>query len=201
MSRNISWIREIWNNTKQPYTIWCWDTDNEGLYIDVATNKHIGKNDGGQPVTIQPGQHVVTSGGSCGIPDGGDKNGLPKRRVFFAGVPGAKFENKVGPRGGLRLNRTKVDDNTDQILYTDEGTGTFIGRMTFPSTVQQTLNVVINPPDAAAPGIVLNIVEGMTSTEAKWDKFVADTGQWLATTLGDLASEALKAAATAAMAA
>jgi hypothetical protein len=192
MSRDISWIREIWNNTSSPYTVWCWDTDNEGEYIDANTQKEIGVNDGGNPITFQPSEHVVTSGGSCGVPDGGDKDGFPKRRVFFKGTPSASFNPQAGPGYGLRLNRTSVDDQTDQILYTNEGTGTYIGRMTFSQGAEQTLNVVINP--AANGGLVVNVVESSISTEAKWDAFIEETGEWLASNLIDIAKLALEAA-------
>jgi hypothetical protein len=49
MSRNISWIREIFNNTGDAYSVWCWDTDNEGEYFDFASGKELGVNDGGHP--------------------------------------------------------------------------------------------------------------------------------------------------------
>jgi hypothetical protein len=192
MSRNISWIREIWNNTATPVTVWCWDTDNEGEYFDFNSHKEIGVNDGGNPITFQAGEHVVTSGGSCGVPDGGDKDGWPKRRVFFTGSPGANFEPTSGPGRGLRINRTSLDDQMDQILYTDERTGTFIGRMKFPQGIEQTLNVVINTADKG--GIVLNVVESSISTEAKWDQFVADTEEWLASNAIEIAKLALQAA-------
>jgi hypothetical protein len=192
MSRDISWIREIWNNTLSPFTVWCWDTDNEGEYFDFNTQREIGVNDGGNPITFQPGEHVITSGGSCGVPDGGDKDGWPKRRVFFMGTPSAAFDPQVGPGRGLRLNRTSVDDQTDQIIYTNEATGKFIGRMTFAQGIEQTLNVVINTADKG--GIVLNVVESSISTEAKWDAWIEATGQWLASHAIDIAKLALQAA-------
>jgi hypothetical protein len=192
MSRDISWIREIWNNTSSPFTVWCWDTDNEGEYFDFNSQKEIGVNDGGNPVTFQSGEHVVTSGGSCGVPDGGDKDGWPKRRVFFMGKPGATFDSRTGPRRGLRINRTSLDDQTDQILYTNEKSGTFIGRMKFPQGIEQTLNVLINSADKG--GIVVNVVESSISTEAKWDAFIAETGQWLASHAIDIAKLAFQAA-------
>jgi len=83
-----------------------------------------------------------------------------------------------------------VDDQTDQILYTNEATGKFIGRMTFSQGIEQTLNVVINT--AANGGIVLNVVE--SSTEAKWDAWIEATGQWLASHAIDIAKLALQAA-------
>ena len=192
MSRDISWIREIWNNTTSPYTVWCWDTDNEGEYFDFTTQQEIGVNDGGNPITFNAGEHVYTSGGSCGVPDGGDKDGMPKRRIFFMGKPSATFNPKVGPGRGLRLNRTSVDDNTDQIIYTNEATGQFIGRMTFAQSSEQTLDVLINTADQG--GIVLNVVESSVSTEAKWDAFVEATGEWIASHALDIAKLALQAA-------
>jgi hypothetical protein len=200
MSRNISWIREIFNNTTDSYTVWCWDTDNEGKYLDFNNpNTVIGVNDNGNPITFTPGQHVITSGGSCGIPDGGDKNGRPKQRVFFLGTPDAGFQPSVGPGRGLRLNRTSVDSNTDQIIYTDEATGDPLGRMTFAQGSEQTINVIINSVENG--GLALDVVESSVSTEAKWDSFVAATGQWIATKGVDLAVSALKSAAAAAVAA
>jgi hypothetical protein len=192
MSRNISWIREIWNNTGTPYTVWCWDTDNEGEYFNFATQENIGVNDGGNPVTFKPGEHVYTSGGSCGVPDGGDKDGVPKRRVFFMGTPITGFKDQDGPGYGFRLNRTSLDDQTDQIIYTNERTGKFIGRMKFAQGVEQTLNVVINTADQG--GIVVNVVESSISTEAKWDAFVEATGEWLESNALDIAKLALQAA-------
>ena len=193
MSRNISWIREVWNNTTTPVTVWCWDTDNEGKYFDFDTRKEIGVNDGGNPITFQPGEHVYTSGGSCGVPDGGDKDGVPKRRVFCLGNLGsATFNPKDGPGRGLRLNRTSVDDNTDQIIYTNEATGKFIGRMRFAQGTEQTLNVVINTADQG--GIVVNVVESSISTEAKWDEWVEEAGEWLEKNALAIAKLALQAA-------
>jgi hypothetical protein len=118
------------------------------------------------------------------------KTAGPSVVFSFMGTPSAAFDPQVGPGRGLRLNRTSVDDQTDQILYTNEATGKFIGRMTFSQGIEQTLNVVINT--AANGGIVLNVVE--SSTEAKWDAWIEATGQWLASHAIDIAKLALQAA-------
>jgi hypothetical protein len=188
-SRNISWITEIWNNTDKDYSIWCWDTDNEGLYKDES-GKEIGKNNDGNPVTIKAGSHVHTNNETCGVPDGGDRDYKPKQRIFFIGKPDQNFQKSVGPGFGLRLNRTRLDDNIDQIMYLDAKTGEKIGRMKFPKGTEQKLHVKIEKD-----GLHLNVFESSTSTEAKFDQFLKETGKWMLDFYTQLAKAAIDAAA------
>lgn len=159
MSRDISWINEIKNNTKDTYIIWCWDTDNEGEYKDFRTNQLIGKNDGGKRVRIAPGAHLAVGG--CGIPDGGDKDGKPKARVIVKeslAMPGA-----ADPGRGLRLNRVMVAGERDALRYADHSDPQRVfGQISFPRGQEQNLILTINPD-----GIKLEAKEVKESTEWK----------------------------------
>jgi hypothetical protein len=192
-SRNISWITEIWNNTDKDYSVWCWDTDNEGLYLDESGNE-IGKNNDGQPVTIEAHSHVHTKNETCGVPDGGDRDYKPKQRVFFFGKPDQNFQKSVGPGFGLRLNRTRLDDDLDQIMYINAKTGEKIGRAKFPKGTEQKLHVKIEKKD----GLNITVFESSTSTEAKFEQFVKASGKWMLDYYRELSIEAAKAAAGAA---
>jgi len=187
MSRNISWINEIKNNTNEDYVIWCHDTDNEGEFKDYRTGKVIGRNDGGQQVKIRAGAHLAVSG--CGIPDAGDKNEIPKARVICA--VSALKHRKGDPGAGLRLNRVIKDDNEnlDEIVYRNHGTTEKIASMIFPTGMEQNIILRIDPN-----GIFVDVKEAKNSSE--WEAYLF--GEKIKGLLMDLAPELAKLAIQAA---
>lgn len=159
MSRDISWINEIKNNTKQDYIMWVHDTDNEGEYKD-AHGHLIGLNDGGQQVIIKSGAHAYVTG--CGIPDGGDKDGKPKMRVICAtNVAKSKHGD---PGAGLRINRVIADDGQklDKIVYRNHDTAKEIADVTFPMGMEQ--NYILRIEN---DGIFFDLKEAKYSDEWK----------------------------------
>jgi hypothetical protein len=185
MSRDISWINEIKNNTNEDYIIWCHDTDNEGVYRDYFTNEEIGKNDGGQQIVIKAGAHLVASG--CGIPDGGDKDGKPKARVICA--YSAALHHVGDPGAGLRINRVMADDEKDKLVYRDHFTTKQLAEIIFPRGSEQNIILRID-----ADGIYLDIKEAKTSSE--WEAYLF--GQKVKNLFEELAPELAKLAIQAA---
>lgn len=189
MSRNISWINEIKNNTGQDFIMWCHDTDNEGEFRDFRTNKEVGKNDGGQQVIIKAGAHLAASG--CGIPDGGDKDGRPKMRVVCAYE--AATYHKGDPGAGFRMNRVigedSEDSKKDKLVYRDHSTTKEFAEISFPRGTEQNIILRIDPN-----GIFLDIKEAKTSSE--WEAYIF--GQGVKKLLTDLAPDLAKLAIEAA---
>ncbi|PSL31320.1 hypothetical protein [Dyadobacter jiangsuensis] len=185
MSRDISWINEIKNNTEEDYIIWCHDTDNEGEYRDFVTDEPVGKNDGGKQVIIKAGAHLVAGG--CGIPDGGDKDGKPKARVICA--YSAAQRHSGDPGAGLRINRVMGDNDQDKIVYRDHYTTKQLAEIIFPRGMEQNIILRID-----ADGIYLDIKEAKTSSE--WQAYVF--GQKLKDFFEELAPELAKLAIQAA---
>lgn len=192
MSRDISWIKEIKNNTNDDYVIWCWDTDNEGVFKDWRTNKEVGKNDGGKQVTIKAGAHL--SVGGCGIPDGGDKNGRPKSRVICK--KSIATHSTGDPERGLRMNRVMANGDYDKIVFRNAHTTAPIGEIRFHRGLEQNLILRIDND-----GIFFSALEAKESTE--WKAFVVgrELGKFVGELGKELAKDLLKAATTAAMAA
>lgn len=194
MSRDISWINEVKNNTNREFVIWCWDTDNEGEFKDWETGKLVGRNDGGTWVVVKPGAHLVVTG--CGIPDGGDRDGKPKCRVIAEKSKIKHDDHKRDPGVGLRLNRVMGPGETDRLAYRDHGGGRQIAAVDFPRGMEQNLILII-----ADDGIFLELREQKVSTEWKAYEFGKELGEFLASTLKEVASLALQAAGAALMAA
>lgn len=194
MTRDISWINEIYNNTNTAYIMWVWDTDNEGDFRDFRTGQRIGLNDGGARVIIQPHAHLSVTG--CGIPDGGDKDGRSKCRVLCKESSAMDQNKKHDPGRGLRLNRVMGPGKTDKLVYRDHGTGKEIAAVTFPRGLEQNLILRIEND-----GVYLELKEAKVSTEWKVYKFGVALGEGLAQALKEIAKIALEAAGTALMAA
>lgn len=159
MSRNISWINEIKNNTNQDYIMWCHDTDNEGEFKN-SEGKVLGKNNDGRQFVIRAKAHIYAS--DCGIPDGGDKNNIPKARVICLKSAAKKLHGDPG--AGLRLNRTIADDEKglDRLAYRDHDTTKPIADMIFPKGSEQ--NIILRIDN---DGIFLEVKEAKESSEYK----------------------------------
>ena len=190
MTRNISWINEIYNNTNTDYIMWVWDTDNEGDFSDFRTGQSIGKNDGGRRVIIKAGAHLRVTG--CGVPDGGDKDGKNKCRVLCEVAKAVDQNPKLDPGRGLRLNRVMAENERDKLVYRDHGTGREIASISFPRGLEQNLVLRIEKN-----GIFLDVREQKESTEWKATVFGRELGKALAEMLQEVAKLALQAAATA----
>lgn len=187
MTRDISWINEIKNNTNEAFVIWCWDTDNEGEFKDWTTGKLVGRNDGGAWVTIKPGAHLVVTG--CGIPDGGDKDNKPKGRVICARSKIPHSNQHQDPGRGLRLNRVMGPNQTDRLVYRDHDTTRELASIDFARGLEQNLILTIDDD-----GIKVTVKEEKESTEWKAYRFGVELGKFLASTLQEIATLALQAA-------
>lgn len=189
MSRDISWISEIKNNTQEDYIMWCWDTDNEGEFRDFATNEVLGLNDGGQQFVIKAGAHLSVSG--CGIPDGGQKEGRPKMRVICAKSIADTQSFNGDPGKGFRMNRVMFDDakNMDRIVYHDHGNLREMGSIAFPSGTEQ--NLILRIDD---DGIFIDVYESRQSTEWKAYLFGKQLEDFVGETVKEFAKSALNAA-------
>lgn len=194
MSRDISWINEIVNNTDRTYTMWCWDTDNEGEFNDGSGV--VGRNDGGERFDIEPRSHIYCRG--CGVPDGGDKDGFPKARVICE-------KSKVEPSGpdlpgdpgrGLQINRVAFGEDKDRISMRDRKTEREVGHIEFPRGLEQNLILRIEEH-----GIFLDVEEEQISTE--WKAYLAgkEAGAFFENLFTELAKVALEVTLGAALAA
>lgn len=162
MSRDISWITEIKNNTNQDYIIWCRDSDNEGEF-HTNQGKEVGKNDGGKRVTIKAGAHLYASG--CGIPDGNHENNLPRCRIIC--LKSEAVGHSGDPEHGLRINRLQAppDENgnkRDMLVYRNHHTTKEIATVMFPQGVEQNLIMRIDDD-----GIFIDVKESYESSEWK----------------------------------
>jgi hypothetical protein len=190
MSRDITWINEITNTTKDDYIIWVWDTDNEGEFKDYRTGELVGRNDGGTRVVIKAGAHLRVTG--CGVPDGGDKDGKIKCRVICKASVAMGGGPKADPGVGLRLNRVMAGDEKDKLSFRDHRSGKEVGSATFSRGLQQ--NAILR---IGNDGIFLDIQEEKTSTE--WQAYEA--GKVIANTLMEVGKILLQVAGEALLAA
>jgi hypothetical protein len=190
MSRDITWINEISNTTKDDYIMWVWDTDNEGEFTDYRTGTLVGRNDGATRVVIKAGAHLKVSG--CGVPDGGDKDGKIKCRVVCKASKAMGGGPTADPGVGLRMNRVMAGDEQDKLSFRDHGSGKEVGSATFSRGLQQNAILRISPE-----GIFLDIQEEKISTE--WQAYEA--GKAIASTLLEVGKILLQVAGEAMLAA
>lgn len=160
MSRDITWINEITNTTKDDYIMWVWDTGNEGEFKDYRTGALVGKNDGATRVVIKAGAHLRATG--CGVPDGGDKNGKTKCRVVCKASRAMGGGRTADPGAGLRLNRVMDAGDNDKLVYRNHRSGKEAASVSFPRGNEQ--NAILRITNE---GIFLDIQEQKESTEWK----------------------------------
>jgi len=114
---NVSYIEEIYNNTKHKFAMWSTDSDHNGIFHDRDSKKQIGDNDWGHVLIIQPSAKIKADW--CGIP--WYKNGSTYRVI-------AKADKQVDY--GLRLHQSETDEG-DGIHFIDFKTGHPVGVVPF----------------------------------------------------------------------
>lgn len=110
---NVSYIEEIYNNTNHTFAMWSTDSEHNGVFDDLETNKRVGDNDWGHVLVIQPQARLKASW--CGIPWYKDGNCY---RVIAKGNKKASF--------GLRMHQAETDHG-DGVHFIDYNTGHPIG--------------------------------------------------------------------------